>query len=105
MRTTASKLFSVLRDKLVTVQHVEIEDKDTYEISTMPADQFIDNLDFYNAAGILSDTTDVLYELNSSTMEVRLGYHNPYSNVGVKATLQIPGSTDTAILRSQLKIE
>ena len=106
MRTTANKLFSLLRDKLVTVQRVEIEDKDTYEISTMPADQFIDDLEFFCASGIFANSTDVKYELKgTSGLEARIGYQNPYSDVCIKAELQIPGGTDTATLKSQLKIE
>ena len=106
MRTTASKLFTALRDKRLTVQHVETEDKDTDEISTVSTEQFFDDLEFFCASGIFANSTDVKYELKSaSDMEVRIGYMNPYSNVGVKATLQIPAGTDTAILRSQLKIE
>lgn len=106
MRTTASKLSDVLRGELITVQHVQIEDKDTDEIRTEPTDQFMHDLECFNRAGIFADTMDVTYEMkDASGLEVRIGYMNPYSNVGIKATLQIPGSTDTAILRSQLKIE
>lgn len=106
MRTTASKLFTALRDKRLTVQHVETEDKDTDEISTVSTEQFFDDLEFFCASGIFANSTDVKYELKSaSDMEVRIGYMNPYSNVGIKAELQIPGGTDTATLKSQLKIE
>lgn len=106
MRTTASKLFTVLRDKRLTVQYVETEDKDTDEISTVSTEQFFDDLEFFCASGIFANSTDVKYELKSaSDMEVRIGYMNPYSNVGIKAELQIPGGTDTATLKSQLKIE
>lgn len=106
MRTTTSKLFSLLRDKRLTVQHVEIEDKDTDEISTVSTEQFFDDLEFFCASGIFANSTDVKYELKGALgLEARIGYQNPYSNVCIKAELQIPGGTDTATLKSQLKIE
>lgn len=106
MRTTASKFLDVLRGELITVQHVQVEDKNTDEISIVPTDQFIHDLECFNGAGIFADTTDMTCEMKgASGLEVRIGYMNPYSNVGIKAELQISGGTDTATLKSQLKIE
>lgn len=106
MRTTASKLFTALRDKRLTVQHVETEDKDTDEISTVSTEQFFDDLEFFCASGIFANSTDVKYELKgASGLEVRIGYMNPYSNVCIKVELQIPEDIDWTTLKSQLKIE
>lgn len=106
MRTTASKLFTALRDKRLTVQHVETENKDTDEISTVSTEQFFDDLEFFCASGIFANSTDVKYELKgASGMEVKIGYQNQYSNSCIKVTLQIPEGTDISTLKSQLKIE
>lgn len=105
MRTTASKLFTVLRDKRLTVQYVETEDKDTDEISTVSTEQFFDDLEFFCASGIFANSTDVKYELKSaSDMEVRIGYMNQYSQKAIKVELEIPEDTDREILKSKLKI-
>ena len=106
MRTTTSKLLDVLHGGFITVQHVQIEDKDTDEISTVPTDQFVHDLECFNGAGIFADTTDVTYEMKSvSGLEVRIGYMNQYSQKAIKVETEIPEGTDLAILKSKLKIE
>lgn len=106
MRTTASKLLDVLRGELITVQHVQIEDKDTDEIRTEPTDQFMHDLECFNRAGIFADTMDVTYEMKgASGLKDRIGYMNQYSQKAIKVELEIPEGTDLAILKSKLKIE
>lgn len=88
--TTAKKLQGVIKDYLVTVVNAQTECKDTNEVNTITAEQFVTDLDFYVESGIFSDSLDFKFAVTGKEfLKIEVGYVSCYCQQCITATLKL----------------
>ena len=80
--TTAGQFYQATKDGMITrIVAVQTESKETEEITAIPPDQFIKDLEMYLDAGIFSESLDIKYQLPAPNfLQLQIGYLSPYCN-------------------------
>ena len=74
-QTTASKILEAINQHLVTIDGVQVKDKETSVKQELPLEQFITDLEFYLESGIFADTLDFEYKaVSTGVLQVQAGY-------------------------------
>lgn len=88
--TTAQNLRKAIKDHLVTVVNAQTECKDTDELQTITAEQFVTDLDFYMESGIFSDSLDFKYKITGKEfLQIQVGYMSSFCQHCITATLKL----------------
>ncbi|WP_147403479.1 hypothetical protein [Roseburia intestinalis] len=88
--TTAQNLQKAIKDHLVTVVNAQTECKDTDEVQTITAEQFVTDLDFYMDSGIFSDSLDFKYKITGKEfLKIQVGYMSSFCQHCITATLKL----------------
>ena len=80
--TPAGQFYQATKDGMITrIVAVQTESKETEEITAIPPDQFIKDLEMYLDAGIFSESLDIKYQLTAPNfLQLQIGYLSPYCN-------------------------
>ena len=104
MNTTAENLQKVIKNNLATVVVAQTECKDTNEVRTITAEQFITDLDFYVESGIFSDSLDFKYAVTGKEfLQIKVGYMSGYCQNGINVTLKVCEGVTLLEVTKQLK--
>lgn len=88
--TTAQNLQKAIKDHLVTVVNAQTECKDTDEVQTITAEQFVTDLDFYMESGIFSDSLDFKYKITGKEfLQIQVGHMSSFCQHCITATLKL----------------
>ncbi|UMY98860.1 hypothetical protein H8S51_011085 [Roseburia rectibacter] len=88
--TTAKNLQKAIKNHLVTVVNAQTECKDTDEVQTITAEQFVTDLDFYMESGIFSDSLDFKYKITGKEfLQIQVGYMSSFCQHCITATLKL----------------
>ncbi len=102
--TTAKNLQKAIKNNLVTVINAQTEYKDTNEVQTITAEQFMTDLDFYVESGIFSDSLDFKFSVTGKEfLQVEIGYMSCYCQRCITVTLKLCESVTLDEVKKQLK--
>lgn len=101
--TTAGNLQRAINRNLVTVKTVKVESKDDHESGTIPAEQFMTDLDFYIESGIFADSIDFKYELRGKDLTVYAGNMSCYCEVCITVELTVNDDVSMEDLENVLR--
>lgn len=101
--TTASNLQKAINNNLITVKSAKIESKDDYKITTITAEQFKDDLDFYIEAGIFSDSLDFKYILYDTELIIFIGNMSCYCDKCITVELIVNEGVSKKDLENVIK--
>lgn len=102
--TTAKNLQKAIKDHLVIVINAQTECKDTNEIHTITAEQFVIDLDFYVESGIFSDSLDFKFAVTGKEfLQIEVGYMSCYCQQCITATLKLCDGVTLDEVEKQLK--
>lgn len=88
--TTAKNIQKAIKNHLVTVINAQTECKDTNEVQTITAEQFVTDLDFYVESGIFSDSLDFKFAVTGKEfLQIKVGYMSCYCQQCITATLKL----------------
>lgn len=88
--TTAKNLQKAIKNNLVTVVNAQTECKDTDEVQTISAEQFVTDLDFYVESGIFSDSLDFKYRITGNEfLQIEVGYMSSFCQCCITVTLRL----------------
>ena len=74
-QTTASKILEVINQHLVTIDSIQVKDKETSVKRELSPEQLITDLEFYLESGVFADTLDFEYKaVDTGTLLVQAGY-------------------------------
>ena len=89
-QTTATNLQQVIKNHMVAVIELQVEDKETDEVKEITAGQFCKDLDSYVDAGIFSESIDFRYGITGPLdLNVRIGQMSLYCNNCITVTLRL----------------
>lgn len=102
--TTAQNLQKAIKDHLVTVVNAQTECKDTDEVQTIIAEQFVTDLDFYMESGIFSDSLDFKYKITGKEfLQIQVGYMSSFCQHCIIATLKVCDGVTMEQVQKQLR--
>lgn len=102
--TTAKNLQKAIKNHLVTVVNAQTECKDTNEIYTITAEQFVTDLDFYVESGIFSDSLDFKFAVTGKEfLQIQVGYMSCYCQHCIIATLKLCNGVTMEQTEKQLR--
>ena len=74
-QTTASKILEAINQHLVTIDSVQVKDKETSVKRELSSEKLITDLEFYLESGIFADTLDFEYKtISTDVLQVQAGY-------------------------------
>ena len=102
--TTAQNLQKAIKNNLVTVVNAQTECKDTDEVQTITAEQFMTDLDFYVESGIFSDSLDFKFAVTGKDfLQIQVGYMSCYCQHCIIATLKLCDGITMEQVEKQLR--
>lgn len=102
--TTAKNLQKAIKNNLVTVVNAQTECKDTDEVQTISAEQFVTDLDFYVESGIFSDSLDFKYRITGNEfLQIEVGYMSSFCQCCITVTLRLCDGVTLDEVTKQLK--
>lgn len=102
--TTAKNLQKAIKNHLVTVVNAQTECKDTDEVQTITAEQFVTDLDFYMESGIFSDSLDFKYKITGKEfLQIQIGYMSSFCQHCITATLKLCDGITMEQVEKQLR--
>lgn len=102
--TTAKNLQKAIKNNLVTVVNAQTECKDTDEVQTITAEQFMTDLDFYVESGIFSDSLDFKFAVTGKDfLQIQVGYMSSFCQHCITATLKVCDGVAMEQVQKQLR--
>ncbi|RHR89462.1 hypothetical protein DWW33_04200 [Roseburia sp. AF15-21] len=102
--TTAKNLQKAIKNNLVTVVNAQTECKDTDEVQTITAEQFMTDLNFYVESGIFSDSLDFKFAVTGKDfLQIQVGYMSCYCQHCIIATLKLCDGITMEQVEKQLR--
>lgn len=101
--TTASNIQKAINNNLITVKSAKIESKDDYKTTTITAEQFKDDLEFYVESGIFSDSLDFKYTLYDTELTLYIGNMSNYCDKCITVEMIVNDGVSKSGLENVIK--